>query len=64
MCFFSSFYMLGQLLAGVEAGVVLVFIFNPLWLVKTRLALQGADPHSLTPATHKGAPQYKGIIGK
>jgi len=25
---------------GTEAGIALVFIFNPLWLIKTRLALQ------------------------
>lgn len=32
-----------QLLSGVEAGVILVLIFNPFWVVKTRLALQGAE---------------------
>ncbi len=32
-----------QLTSGVEAGAVLVFIFNPVWVVKTRLALQGVD---------------------
>jgi len=30
------------LASGVEAGAILVLLFNPLWLVKTRLALQGA----------------------
>ena len=34
-----------HLLSGIEAGVMLVFIFNPIFLVKTRLALQGADPN-------------------
>lgn len=34
-----------HLLSGIEAGVLLVFIFNPIFLVKTRLALQGADPN-------------------
>lgn len=29
--------------AGVEAGCLLVLIFNPFWVVKTRLALQGAE---------------------
>jgi len=32
-----------HLASGVEAGVVLVFVFNPVWVVKTRLALQGVD---------------------
>lgn len=32
-----------HLAAGTEAGVIMVLIFNPLWLIKTRLALQGAD---------------------
>lgn len=32
-----------QLSSGVEAGVLLVLLFNPLWVVKTRLALQGAE---------------------
>ena len=43
-----------HLLSGVEAGVVLVLAFNPLWLVKTRLALQGID-------TTRGKP-YNGLI--
>jgi solute carrier family 25 folate transporter 32 len=30
-----------HLASGVEAGAILVLLFNPLWLVKTRLALQG-----------------------
>ena len=32
-----------HLLSGIEAGAMLVFIFNPIFLIKTRLALQGAD---------------------
>lgn len=39
------------MLAGTEAGVILVMIFNPLWLTKTRLALQGAVD---TPKPYKG----------
>jgi solute carrier family 25 folate transporter 32 len=42
-----------HLLAGTEAGVILVIIFNPLWLTKTRLALQGVS------TTRK---PYKGFI--
>jgi hypothetical protein len=44
-----------KLLAGTEAGVILVLLFNPLWLTKTRLALQGA--------TNNPRP-YKGFIGE
>jgi len=32
-----------HLTSGVEAGVILVVLFNPLWLIKTRMALQGAE---------------------
>ena len=46
---------LSQLLAGTEAGVILVMLFNPLWLTKTRLALQGV--------TKVGRP-YTGFVGK
>jgi solute carrier family 25 folate transporter 32 len=42
-----------HLLSGIEAGVMLVFIFNPIFLIKTRLALQGADPSKV---------KYKGGI--
>lgn len=41
--------------SGVEAGVVLVFVFNPVWVVKTRLALQGVDL--------KQKRKYTGVIG-
>lgn len=34
---------ISQLSSGVEAGVILVVLFNPVWVVKTRLALQGAE---------------------
>ena len=43
-------------MSGVQAGVVLVFMFNPLWVVKTRLALQGVDLQQ----KHK----YTGPIGQ
>ena len=45
-----------HLLAGIEAGVILVFLTNPLWLIKTRLQLQGVgvDPTK----------RYKGPIGR
>ncbi len=36
-----------HLLSGFEAGVILVFIFNPFWVIKTRLALQGAETSKL-----------------
>lgn len=42
-----------HLLSGIQAGVMLVFIFNPVFLIKTRLALQGADPSKV---------KYKGGI--
>lgn len=36
-------FAIAQLSSGVEAGVGMVFLFNPVWVVKTRLALQGVD---------------------
>ena len=30
-----------HLFAGVEAGAIMVFLTNPLWLIKTRLQIQG-----------------------
>ena len=56
-----------------EAGSILVFAFNPFWVVKTRLALQGAEStgHKYTGMTdalrtifrEEGvAGLYKGII--
>jgi len=47
-------------LAGTEAGAILVFIFNPLWLVKTRLALQGSSLNANTEVT--GIKKYTGMI--
>jgi solute carrier family 25 folate transporter 32 len=35
-----------HLLSGIEAGVFLVMIFNPIFLVKTRMALQGTDTNN------------------
>ena len=46
-----------HLLSGVEAGVVLVVAFNPFWLIKTRLALQGSGLGQNGPAAR---PQYSG----
>jgi solute carrier family 25 folate transporter 32 len=43
-----------HLAAGVEAGCIMVFLTNPLWLIKTRMQLQGAD------ASIK---KYNGTIG-
>lgn len=43
------------LLAGYEAGALLVVIFNPFWVVKTRLALQGAETSKLQ--------KYTGMAG-
>lgn len=40
-----------HLIAGIEAGSILVLLFNPLWLVKTRLAIQGADARHIDPST-------------
>ena len=42
-----------HLMSGCQAGACLVLIFNPLWVVKTRLTLQGAVP---------SARQYTGLI--
>ena len=43
-----------QLFSGIEAGVVLVFLFNPMWVVKTRLALQGAEELSFNQIKYQG----------
>eukprot|EP00602_Paraphysomonas_sp_CaronLab_P003291 CAMPEP_0185020532 /NCGR_PEP_ID=MMETSP1103-20130426/3135_1 /TAXON_ID=36769 /ORGANISM="Paraphysomonas bandaiensis, Strain Caron Lab Isolate" /LENGTH=225 /DNA_ID=CAMNT_0027551481 /DNA_START=391 /DNA_END=1068 /DNA_ORIENTATION=+ len=32
-----------HLLSGIEAGVIMVFFTNPIWLLKTRLQLQGSQ---------------------
>jgi solute carrier family 25 folate transporter 32 len=42
-----------HLVAGTQAGVVMVFLTNPIWLIKTRLQLQGSRPE---------APQYRGFL--
>ena len=46
-----------QLLSGIEAGVALVLMFNPLWVLKTRLALQD----SLEINNHQK--KYNGMMG-
>lgn len=39
-----------------EAGVLLVFLFNPLWVLKTRMALQGAEVEAA------GQRKYSGLL--
>lgn len=53
-----------HLLSGVEAGSILVLLFNPLWLVKTRLAIQGADARHIDPSAAGQQPKvpYKGMV--
>jgi hypothetical protein len=45
-----------QLASGVEAGAILVMLFNPVWVVKTRLAVQGAQASNQA--------RYSGTIGR
>eukprot|EP01038_Epipyxis_sp_PR26KG_P006268 gene6268-8632_t len=45
-----------HLLSGIEAGVILVLLFNPLWVIKTRLALQDSQ-HNKSKIHH-----YNGVI--
>ena len=45
-----------QLLSAFEAGIIMVFLTNPLWLIKTRMQLQpgaGAAVASVSEATAK-----------
>jgi solute carrier family 25 (mitochondrial folate transporter), member 32 len=46
-----------HMLSGVEAGSVMVLIFNPMWLIKTRMALQDAKGLHNDQSSKK----YKGI---
>ena len=55
MCEIIYLHVKKQLSSGVEAGVMLVILFNPVWVVKTRLALQGAES--------TGHAKYNGSIG-
>lgn len=55
MCENITLHVTQQLSSGVEAGVMLVLLFNPVWVVKTRLALQGAES--------TGHAKYNGSIG-
>jgi solute carrier family 25 (mitochondrial folate transporter), member 32 len=51
-----------HLLAGVEAGSIMVCLFNPLWLLKTRLALQDAKGLNQKGATSTTTqPRYTGV---
>lgn len=52
-----------HLSSGVEAGVILVFLFNPLWLIKTRMALQGLDSVALTGSSTAVPPARKEYTG-
>jgi solute carrier family 25 folate transporter 32 len=53
-----------HLLCGVEAGVFLVFLFNPLWVIKTRLALRGGLESSYVSAngTTVHVKKYTGLV--
>jgi len=52
-----------HLLAGVEAGSIMVCLFNPLWLLKTRLALQDAKGlNQIGAASTATQPRYTGVI--
>lgn len=46
-----------HLAAGFEAGVIMVMFTNPMWLIKTRLQLQGSTAEGV--AKHR---QYSGIV--
>lgn len=48
-------YLLSDLLSAFEAGIIMVFITNPMWLVKTRMQLQ-------TKASLEQGTAYKGIM--
>ena len=45
-----------HLLSGIEAGVIMVFFTNPIWLLKTRLQLQGSQKIA-------NVKQYNGPVG-
>jgi len=49
-----------HMLSGIEAGSIMVLIFNPLWLIKTRLALQ--DAKGLHAAGPTSRPAYGGMV--
>ena len=51
-----------HLLSGVEAGVCMVFITNPLWLIKTRLQIQHR-PLVETSTVVAETNTYKGLLG-
>ena len=52
-----------HLSSGVEAGVILVFLFNPLWLIKTRMALQGLESAASTGSLTAVSPARKEYTG-
>lgn len=41
-------------MSGIEAGVILVVCSNPLWVIKTRLALQGAEENFNSSQKYRG----------
>jgi solute carrier family 25 folate transporter 32 len=51
-----------HMLSGIEAGSVMVLIFNPLFLIKTRIALQDAKGLNSVQAQAHSQQKYRGIF--
>lgn len=58
----SSIVVMVDLLAGYLAGCIAVIVTGPLWLVNTRLKLQGVDNGHVNNKKDKDHQQYHGII--
>ena len=50
-----------HMLSGVEAGSIMQLIFNPLWLIKTRLAIQDAQGLFSDVSRVNSLPKYRGM---